>query len=76
MDAITAAGFGWVFRLGQVRHDRGLLTAFIERWRTETHTFHLLFGEATVTLEDVHHILGLPTTGRPIILHGFNTTIG
>ena len=31
VDAITAAGFGWVFSLGQVRHDGGLLTAFIER---------------------------------------------
>ena len=40
----------------------------------QTHTFHLPFGEATITLEDVHHILGLPTTGRPFILHGFTTT--
>ena len=66
--------FEWVFKLGQVKHDRGLITAFIERWRPETHTFHLPFGEATITLEDVHHILGLRTTGRPFILHGFTTT--
>ena len=38
--AITAAGFGWIFRLGKVRHDRGVITTFIERWRPETHTFH------------------------------------
>ncbi|XP_063949976.1 protein MAIN-LIKE 1-like [Daucus carota subsp. sativus] len=74
MDAINDAGFEWVFKLGQVKHDRGLITAFIERWRPETHTFHLPFGEATITLEDVHHILGLRTTGRPFILHGFTTT--
>ena len=72
--AITAAGFGWIFRLGKVRHDRGVITAFIERWRPETHTFHLSFGEATITLEDVHHILGLRTTGRPLILHGYTST--
>ena len=75
MDAIKDAGFQWVFKLGQVRHDRGLITAFIERWRPETHTFHLPFGEATITFEDVHHILGLPTTGRPLIVHGFTTII-
>ena len=75
MDAINDAGFEWVFKLGQVKHDRGLITAFIERWRPETHTFHLPFGETTITLEDVHHIFGLPTTGRPLILHGFTTTI-
>ncbi|WOG92882.1 hypothetical protein DCAR_0312159 [Daucus carota subsp. sativus] len=57
MDAIRDLGFDCIFRLGQLRHDRGLITAFIERWRGETHTFHLPFGEATVTLEDVHHIL-------------------
>ena len=51
-----------------------MITAFIERWRPETHTFHFSFGEATITLEDVHHILGLRTTGRPLILHGYTST--
>nr|XP_017233821.1 PREDICTED: serine/threonine-protein phosphatase 7 long form homolog [Daucus carota subsp. sativus] len=67
MDAIRDLGFDCIFRLGQFKHDRGLITAFIERWRGETHTFHLPFGEATITLEDVHHILGLPTEGDPLV---------
>nr|XP_017221369.1 PREDICTED: serine/threonine-protein phosphatase 7 long form homolog [Daucus carota subsp. sativus] len=41
----------------------------------ETHTFHMPFGEATITLEDVHHILGLPTEGDPLILRGASTTV-
>ncbi|RYR05730.1 hypothetical protein Ahy_B06g085554 isoform F [Arachis hypogaea] len=46
--------------------DEPLLSAFIERWRPETHTFHMLFGECTVTLEDVAYQLGLPIDGEPV----------
>ncbi|CAN1130803.1 Serine/threonine-protein phosphatase 7 long form homolog [Linum perenne] len=44
-----------------------LVTALLERWRPETNTFHLLLqGEATITLEDVEVLTGLPTRGRPV----------
>ncbi|RYR54110.1 hypothetical protein Ahy_A06g029371 [Arachis hypogaea] len=43
-----------------------LLSALVERWRPETHTFHLPVGEVTVTPEDVIHILGLQVNGEPI----------
>ncbi|XP_057755443.1 protein MAIN-LIKE 1-like [Arachis stenosperma] len=46
--------------------DEPLLSAFIERWRPETHTFHMPFGECTVTLEDVAYQLGLPIDGEPV----------
>ncbi|XP_062187888.1 serine/threonine-protein phosphatase 7 long form homolog [Phragmites australis] len=42
------------------------LTALVDRWRLETHTFHLPCGELTVTLQDVAMILGLPVDGQPV----------
>ncbi|CAN1305349.1 Serine/threonine-protein phosphatase 7 long form homolog, partial [Linum perenne] len=43
-----------------------LVTTLLERWRSETNTFHLLQGEATITLEDVEVLTDLPTRGRPV----------
>jgi hypothetical protein len=43
-----------------------LLTALVDRWRPETHTFHFQWGEMTVTLQDVACLLGLPLAGNAI----------
>ncbi|KAH1031347.1 hypothetical protein J1N35_043521 [Gossypium stocksii] len=40
--------------------DPKLISASIERWKLETHTFHLSCGKCTITLEDVQLQLGLP----------------
>ncbi|KAM7479421.1 hypothetical protein LguiA_027634 [Lonicera macranthoides] len=39
------------------------IQAFVERWQPETNTFHLPFGEMTITLDDVRQILGVPVEG-------------
>ena len=46
--------------------DRSLLTALVDRWRPETHTFHLPCGEMAPTLQDVTYLLGLPVAGDPV----------
>ncbi|KAL4296680.1 hypothetical protein GQ457_12G018070 [Hibiscus cannabinus] len=43
-----------------------LISALVERWRFETHTFNLPPGEATLTLQDVSYHLGLPVEGHAI----------
>ena len=45
-----------------VKLDRSLLSALVDRWRPETHTFHLPYGEMAPTLQDVAMLLGLSIT--------------
>ncbi|MBA0562594.1 hypothetical protein Golob_007626, partial [Gossypium lobatum] len=58
------AGFWHVANIGQgCKFDLKLISAFVERWRPEGHTFHLPCGECTITLEDVQLQLGLSVEG-------------
>ncbi|QHN87188.1 uncharacterized protein DS421_16g552870 [Arachis hypogaea] len=40
--------------------------SLIKAWCPETHTFHLPWGECTITLEDVAMQVGLPIDGEPV----------
>ena len=56
---VIIAGFYGIYRLGHIMIDWPLITCLVERLRLETHTFHVLVGEMTITLQDVAIILGL-----------------
>jgi hypothetical protein len=49
------------------------ITALVDRWRPETHSFHLPCGEMTVTLQDVSMILALPIRGQPVCVSSDST---
>ncbi|KAL0371790.1 UNVERIFIED_CONTAM: protein MAINTENANCE OF MERISTEMS [Sesamum calycinum] len=55
-----------LMRCGRIQYDCHLITALVERWRSETHSFHFRVGEATITLQDVQVIWGLPIDGEPV----------
>nr|XP_004494004.1 protein MAIN-LIKE 1-like [Cicer arietinum] len=44
--------------------DNNLIYAFVEIWHSETSSFHIPFGEMTITLDDVANLLGLPIRGE------------
>ncbi|XP_061352914.1 protein MAIN-LIKE 2-like [Gastrolobium bilobum] len=66
-DYLTQAGFIHVARMRYIQIDASLISALVERWRPETHTFHMTQGEMTITLQDVADILGLPTDGIVVV---------
>ncbi|KAF7843630.1 serine/threonine-protein phosphatase 7 long form-like protein [Senna tora] len=64
---LEMAGFYGSARAGYFPYNHHLVSAMVERWRPETHTFHMPMGECTITLEDVAIQLGLPIDGLPVI---------
>ncbi|KAF1881980.1 hypothetical protein Lal_00038624 [Lupinus albus] len=64
LQVIRNTAFGRILDIGRAEINNHLITALVERWRPETHTFHLPIGECTVTLEDVAYQLGLPIDGN------------
>nr|XP_004498714.1 protein MAIN-LIKE 1-like [Cicer arietinum] len=44
--------------------DVGLISAFVERWHRETSSFHMPFGEMTITLDDMANLLHISPRGK------------
>ncbi|RYR52662.1 hypothetical protein Ahy_A06g027551 [Arachis hypogaea] len=70
LDAIVPylreAGFGDTVPFRDFTFNNALITIFVEQWHPETHTFHLLWSEVTITLQDVAYHLGLCPHEDPV----------
>jgi len=63
---IQHVGFIHTLTLKNIDINHHLLTTLVERWRIETHTFHLPLRETTINFEDVVLQLGLPIDEEPV----------
>ena len=64
---LRQSDFYWIMKMGYLKINSSLITVLIERWRLETHTFHMRCVECTITLQDVSVLLGLRVDGVPLI---------
>ncbi|XP_058759084.1 protein MAIN-LIKE 2-like [Vicia villosa] len=63
-DWLVASGLSSLSCTSLERVDTHLISAFVERWHPETSSFHMLFGEMTITLDDVLCLLHLSIRGE------------
>ena len=67
LDIVKRVGLEGLYRTSFREIDHNLITAFVERRRPETHTFHLPHGETMITLQDMEVLLGIPIDGEAIV---------
>jgi len=51
---IDQAGFGHVLKVDNMEINHLMVISLCERWRIESHIFHMPLDETNVTLEDFH----------------------
>ncbi|GMQ02938.1 hypothetical protein CsSME_00048949 [Camellia sinensis var. sinensis] len=63
---LERVGFYGLIHVSFIQLDWYLITALVERWRSETRTFHLTSGEVTISLQDVNILSGLQVDGNAV----------
>ncbi|XP_021775353.1 protein MAIN-LIKE 1-like [Chenopodium quinoa] len=66
LELIDGSGLSHLPEIMFRRFDWPLISAFVKRWQPDTNTFHMPFGEITIMLHDVYHILGLRVDGSMV----------
>jgi len=72
---IDQTSFGHVLKVDNMNINNLMVTVLCERWRIETHTFHVPLGETNVTLEDVSLQLGVPIDGELVTGSSFGNLL-
>ena len=60
---INELGFDELFHVLDLAVDHGLITALVECWHSNMHTFHLPHEEMSITLQDIEVMMGVPVDG-------------
>ena len=47
---LRQSDFYWIMKMGYLKINAALISALIERWRPETHTFHMRWRESVLLL--------------------------
>ncbi|XP_068472529.1 protein MAIN-LIKE 1-like [Phaseolus vulgaris] len=63
---VDYSSFGHLLKFKNIDFNHLLLKTLVEKWRTETRTFHFPLDETIVTLEDVELVLGLLVDGEAV----------
>lgn len=63
---ILKMGLIWLTNMPHIWENHKFLSALAKWWHNEHNIFHLSTSEATITLEDVYHILHVPCYAKPM----------
>ena len=66
MQYIDAASLTELFKVLDMEVNHALIMALVKRWCSETHAFHLPYGEMGITLQDIEMMLGILVDGLPV----------
>ncbi|KAK9672001.1 hypothetical protein RND81_12G069300 [Saponaria officinalis] len=67
---INDSGFGHLSHCMTTNLDANLISAFEKRWQPYTNPFLMPFGEISIMLHDVYHIVGIRVDGRKVFVNG------
>ncbi|XP_050888959.1 protein MAIN-LIKE 1-like [Lathyrus oleraceus] len=60
---VSRSGLSSLQRTSLTKIDTNMVSAFVEIWHLETSSFHMSFGEMSITLDDISCLLNLPIKG-------------
>ncbi|KAK9104836.1 hypothetical protein Scep_021680 [Stephania cephalantha] len=68
---IQRSGLNTLIDCSYRKANKEVISAFVELWQPETNTFHLPFGEMSISLEDVSFLLKIHVTGKVVAVENF-----